>query len=263
MYALVAPKPILNERGEFKGSFAVITDITERRKAMKAVKDSEQQLRRLSSELLTTQEKERGRISRELHDELGQALAVLKLRIGGIKENLHQEETEAIKECDRNLWYVDQVIENVRRISRDLSPSILQDAGLTVALQWMAENVAAAHQMTITLDITDVNDLFPSDSQIMIYRIAQEALTNIVKHAQAKNISLTIRKNGDGATLLVEDDGKGFNAVEAVQGNGKKGLGLVTMKERARMLGGMLDLKSRGGKGTQLTMTIPTIKGSL
>jgi len=260
--AIVSPKPIFGKNREFKGSFAVITDITQQKQAEEVLKESEEQLRFLSSQLLTAQETERRRISRELHDELGQALAVLKLRTGFIKESLHKDEKKAREECERSLRYIDRVIENVRCLSRDLSPPILQDVGLTAAIKWLVENITLNHQTRVTLDLMQVDDLFSEDAKIMIYRIIQEALTNIVRYAEAKNVSVTIRKNGNGITFCIDDDGKGFNVVQAVgKGAVKRGLGLTTMDERVRILRGILDLRSEGGNGTQISFTIPSTNG--
>jgi two-component system sensor histidine kinase UhpB len=262
--AIVSPKPIFGEDREFKGSFAIVTDITQQKQAEEVLKESEEQLRFLSSQLLTAQETERRRISRELHDELGQALAVLKLRTDFIKESLDKDRRKAREECERSLRYIDQVIENVRRLSRDLSPPVLQDVGLTAAIKWLVDNVTNNRQARVKLDIMEVDDLFSEDAKIMIYRIIQEALTNIVRYAEAKNVSVTIKKNGNAITFRIEDDGKGFNVVQAIAKDAvKRGLGLTTMDERVRILRGILDLRSEEGYGTQISFTIPSTNGHL
>jgi signal transduction histidine kinase len=222
------------------------------------LKESEEQLRFLSSQLLTAQETERRRLSRELHDEVGQALAVLKLRTDFIRESLDKDKAKAREECERSLHYIDQVIENVRRLSRDLSPAVLENVGLTAAIKWLVENITHNHQARVTLDLIQVDDLFSQDSKIMIFRVIQEALTNIVRHAKAKNISIAIKRSGNRVMFLIEDDGKGFNVVKAAgREAAKKGLGLKTMDERVRMLRGTLDLHSEEGKGTRITFTAP------
>ena len=167
---LVSPKPILDERGQFKGSFAVVTGITERKQAEDALKESEKQLRALSSQLMTAQETERKRISRELHDELGQALTVIKLRFNFVEKNLLEDQAEIKQECEYGLQYIDQVIENVRRLSRDLSPSILEDFGLSAALRWLINNFAKSYNMKVILDMTDVDFLLPQETHVVVYR---------------------------------------------------------------------------------------------
>lgn len=238
-------------------------DIDERKRGEGALRESEKQLQDLSLQLLKAQETERGRISRELHDELGGALAVLKLRLSCIAKGLQTEQTELREECGENLQYIDQMIENVYRISRDLSPHLLEDLGISAALKWLINNFSKNYKATIQSDIMDIDYLLPRDAQIILYRILQEALTNIGKHAQAKNVSVVVQKHNDSVSLLVEDDGKGFNASQAsIKGGIETGLGLRTMNERARLLGGSLDLWSQEGKGTRITLDIPIKRGA-
>lgn len=252
----------LYENSSVIGLFNIGRDITEHREAEEALRESEKQLRHLSSQLLTAQEKERSRISRELHDELGGALAVLKLRCSLIEKNLQKDETGVREECKQNVQYIDQIIENVGRLSRDLSPSILEDLGLSAALRRLIDNFVKNYNTKVASDIADVDHLFPRDAQIMIYRIFQEALTNIGKHAQARSVSVKIKKDEDRMSFLIEDDGKGFDVKHAAMKEGsERGLGLATMDERARMLGGFLDLWSEEGKGTRITLSIPIKKG--
>jgi PAS domain S-box-containing protein len=261
-YAIVSPKPIFDKDHKFKGSFALFTDITGRKRAEEALRESEKQLRYLSSQLLTAQETERRRISRELHDELGGALAVLKLRSSLIEKNLQKDQIELREECKQNLQYIDQIIEEVGRLSRDLSPSILEDLGLSAALRRLIDNFVKNYNIKVASDIVDFDHLFPMDAQIMIYRIFQEAFTNIGKHAQARNVSVKVRKDEDRISFLMEDDGKGFDVKHAATKEiCERGLGLATMDERARMLGGSLDLWSEGGKGTRITLSIPINRG--
>ena len=229
----------------------IIRDITDRKRAETALRQSEKQL-------LTAQETERKRISRELHDELGQALMVMKLRFNFVEKNLLKHQSELKQECEYGLQYIDEVIENVRRLSRDLSPSILEDFGLSAALRWLINNFAKSHTIKVTLDIIDIDSLLPQDSHVIVYRIIQEALTNIGKHSQAKSVSIAINKEGSTVSFSMEDDGVGFDARQAITGDpAEKGLGLETMKGRARMLGGVLDIWSQEGKGTRITLSIP------
>jgi PAS domain S-box-containing protein len=264
VFVLISPKPIFDENGQYKSSFAVLMDITRRKRVEEALRESEKQLRHLSSQLLTAQETERKRISRELHDELGQALAVLKLKVSFIEGGLLQDQTAIREECKDALQYMDQVIENVRRLSRDLSPSILEDLGLRAALGWLINNIIKNNNAKVTFEMEDIDHLLSQNAQIIIYRILQEALTNVAKHAEAKNISVVIKKAKDRVSFRVEDDGKGFDVVKVARREPmEKGLGLATMEERARMLGGALDLWSQEGKGTRMTFDIPMEKGRI
>ena len=257
---LVSSKPIFDDQGQFRGSFGVLTGITERKRAEEALRESEKQLRHLSAQLLTAQETERKRISRELHDELGQALTVMKLHINFIEKNLSQGQTGLKKECEKAVEYIDQVIENVRRLSRDLSPIILEDFGLSAAIRWLINNFAKRYNIKVALDMIDIDLLISRESQTSIYRIIQEALTNIGKHSQAGKVSLTIRRNDGFIWFSIEDDGKGFDAMNAVtEGLEEKGLGLATMRGRAQMLGGTLTVRAREGKGTRISLSIPSV----
>ena len=246
---------------ERDGSLLVLelgVDITERKQAEQALRESENELRHLSSQLLTAQEAERRRISRELHDELGQALTLLKLRMGLIGNKLRKDQEKLRVQCDQTLSYLDEVIENVRRLSRDLSPSILEDLGLAAALRRLVREFAEASDIRISMEMEDIDRLFKPTSSIGIYRIIQEALTNIGKHSGAKNASVVVKRQDGRVLFQVKDDGKGMES-EPAKGREicEHGLGLATMRERVRMLRGTLDLFSQKGKGTCICFSVP------
>jgi two-component system sensor histidine kinase UhpB len=260
---IVSPKPIFDSEGRFKGSLAIVTDITEQKRNELALRESENQLRYLSSKLLTIQEQERKRISAELHDELGQALAVMKLRLKSIERGLSKNQTAIRDECNSTLQYINEVIENVRRLSRDLSPSILEDLGLSSALRWMLDEFTKVYHIDVTLEMAEIDHLFSRKAQVILYRIFQEALTNIGKHAQATRVSIVIKKDEDKISFSVEDDGKGFDLSRAARRDmTPKGIGLATMNERVRMLGGSLHLMSQKTGGTRITFTVPPDGGN-
>ena len=233
-------------------------------KREEALRDSERKLRSLSSQLLKAQEKERKRLSIELHDELGQALALLKHRLRSIRKKLHEDQALLRAECEDTNQYVDRIIDNVRRLSRDLSPSTLEDLGLSSALRWLIEDFGKRHSMDTSLDIGDIDHLFSQEAQTNLYRIFQEALTNISKHADASHVSFVVKKKDSRVYFLMEDDGKGFDVdrVKEMQ-SFEKGMGLAAMEERVHMLGANLDLRSKERKGTRVRFTIPITKGGM
>jgi PAS domain S-box-containing protein len=251
-----------NKTGGIEGTVGIARDITERKQAEETLRQSERELHFLSSQLLTAQERERRRLSIELHDELGQALMVLKLKVRAIQRAWGAGRVSLDGECDEVIGYINEVTENVRRLSRDLSPSILEDLGLSAAIRRLVETSGQHNNIKSSLDMTDMEGLFSQEGQIIVYRIVQECLTNIAKHAQATHVSIVVRIEDGRVLFSVEDNGKGFELKE-VSGKdpAKKGLGLAAMYERARMLGGSLDIWSQKGTGTRITFTAPLDKG--
>jgi two-component system sensor histidine kinase UhpB len=237
----------------------VFFDITESQRARMALQESEQRLRFLTSQLLTAQEQERKRISMELHDELGQSLTVLKLQVRAIERNLGEDEQPELKqEAQELLEYLDGVIENVRRLSRDLSPAILEDLGLLAALKYLLDGLGKHFTVRQFFEIEDLNGLFPTEAQIIIYRIFQECLNNITKHAGAREVLVAVRQDDGKVRFTLEDDGTGFDVLLVLGRDATcRGLGLAALDERARMLGGSCQVWSRPGAGTKIVVTIP------
>jgi len=259
MHDVIVHKATYNDTsGEVAGMVGVITDITELKLIEEALRASENKLHVLSSHLLTVQERERRFISLELHDELGQSLTLLKLRLRSVYRKLQEDQDELKKETESILLYLNQVIESVRRLSRDLSPAIIEDLGLSPAIRSMVNDFITHSGIKVSIEMDEVDNLFPPESQILIYRIFQESLTNIGKHSECQKASLAIKREERDVTLVVEDDGKGFSVKEVVaRYSVEKGLGLAAIDERARMLGGALEISSSQGKGTRLTVTVP------
>ncbi len=262
---LVSPKPFFDDHGQFKGSFGVFTDITERKRMEMSLRESEEQIRSLSLRLLNSQEAERKRISKELHDELGQALAVLKLSLNFVEGELPVERVELRKECRESVRYIDETIENVRRLSQDLSPSILDELGLSAALRKLFHHFRNSFKVHVVQKISDLDDLFSPQTQILVYRIFQEVFTNIMKHARARDVSVRMARQGEEISFEIEDDGRGFDPEKDHRRDGDwGGMGLSTMAARARMLEGILEVRSQEGKGTRVRLCIPLPKeGSL
>jgi PAS domain S-box-containing protein len=255
---LVNKFPILDKDGRPILIGAVGIDITLRRRAEEALRESEQRLRFLTSQLLSAQERERKRISMELHDELGQSLAVLKLQIRAIERGLGDDQQGLKADCLELLDYLDGVIDDVRRLSRDLSPAILEDLGLQSALKHLIDGVSKHYTVRHVFEVEDLDHRFPADAQIIIYRIFQECLTNISKHAGATEVSIAVNEHDGLVFLVLEDNGTGFDPAQVLARRASdRGLGLAALDERARMLGGTLEIRSQPGAGARVTCVIP------
>lgn len=246
------------ENGRVKGATAVVHDITERRKTEDALKRSEERLRSLSSELIKGQENYRAQVARELHDELGQSLALLKHRVRSIKKRVPENESSLQRNCDEAIDSVDEIISQIRRLSKELSPSILKDIGISPALRWLGENFTEQYSIPISIDIDEISGLFSKEAQMSLYRISQEALTNIGKHAEASHVTFTVKKNTGSIAFVIEDDGKGFDTA-GLKGEERwrKGFGLNLIEERVHLLRASFDVQSLMGKGTRILLTIP------
>ncbi|MBI5118997.1 sensor histidine kinase [Candidatus Poribacteria bacterium] len=233
-------------------------EMTQRKRMENELRESEKRLRLLSGHLLTAQERERRRIALELHDDLGQITTLLKLELRAVENKLCEERQSVKTDIEAAQKCANQIIESLRRLSHDLTPSTLEDLGLVCAIRSLVEDFAAHCNIDVLLDIDEVDNLFARKSHLIVYRIFQEALSNIGKHAQASRVSIRACRDCGGSLFFVEDNGKGFDVqkVKAVYA-GDKGLGLEAMDERARMLGASLKISSEPGKGTKIALAVP------
>ena len=239
---------------------SIIRDITVRKQNEIKLLESEQRLRELAAQLLNIQEIERSRISKELHDELGQAMMLLKFQVSVIHEKLTDPATR--KESSEVLENIDEAIENIRRLAKDLSPTVLESLGVSAAVRFLLEEFGKSSNIAVAADIDEVNDLLAPKVQRHIYRIFQEALTNIGRHAQARQVKAMIKGSEQCIAVLIQDDGKGFEVDEVLADRPKaRRFGLATIKERVQLIGGSLDLKSELGSGTKITFTVPAGRG--
>ena len=217
---------------------------------------TEGRLRHLTFQLLSTLEAERGRLALELHDDLGQSLTVLKMKLRAIQRKAPPEYSETKESLERVINFIDEPIEKIRRLSRNLRPSILEDLGLTVAIKYLYNEFC--QNIRVTMDIDETKGLFPQEAQLHIYRIFQESFSNIVKYAQASQVSVRIRRQDRSVAFQVQDNGRGFDPHKVFNENIiDRGMGLTAMKERARMLGGSLNIWSQEGQGTKITFVVP------
>jgi signal transduction histidine kinase/CheY-like chemotaxis protein len=236
-----------------------IQDISLRKQADEKLRESEHNLRSLASQLLTSQERERQRIAHGLHDELGQSLLVLKLQASHIKKSLDKEQLDLRKECRDMIHQLDRLVDEVRRLARDLSPTMVRDLGLASALKRLIEKFSQHYDLQTDIHLMEgLDELFPRETQTSIYRIFQESLTNIGKYAQASRLTIAIEREADQVGFMVADNGRGCS-LDEVMGRDptNRGLGLIAMRERVRMMGGSLEITSEEGKGTRIAFRIP------
>jgi signal transduction histidine kinase len=217
-----------------------------------ALRQREQKIAELSAHLLRVQEEERKRISRELHDETGQALMVIRLYLGMMESSVRDRAARVkIKET---VEVVDRTIEGIRRIIGKLSPLVLQELGFVAAIRKEAKHLAKTTGVkTRVLIAQDVGRLAPGTEQA-IYRVVQEALHNVAKHAQARNVSVQVAREDTSVQVIVEDDGVGIQTRNNSQ---NRCFGLAGIKERIAVLGGVARVTSAKGKGTRIEITVP------
>jgi signal transduction histidine kinase len=225
---------------------------------MDSLKKNEWDLRMLSSQIIKTQEEERKRISRELHDEASQALIAAKINLEMVKKSLPSSLEKATTRLAETSSLLVRTLENLRRMSYDLRPLMLDDLGLIPTLRWYTESYAKRFGIPINFKITALDKRLNLETETAIYRIVQEALTNIVKYAQAKEVNISLEKKGSRLIARVEDDGKGFKIKTSVLGEKhSQGSGILGMKERVYNLGGTFHIESKQGRGTKLLVEIP------
>lgn len=230
---------------------AMIQELSERKRAELAELELRTQKVRLAT-VVHTQEEERRRIARELHDGLGQMLAALKRSLE------YTGYTNSQTEDDSSAQLLDNAIGETRRIAHNLMPSALEDLGLFAALDRLCYQCFHQTDIQIHFQTYNFDERLPAGSELNVYRIVQEAFNNILKHANAKEVTLQIVGYADKWILTIEDDGAGFDATAVSQKrSGKGGLGLVSLRERVEFLGGELEINSAPGQGTSLVIEIP------
>lgn len=246
--------PIM-EDGEVVASVIAFRDITERKRAEEQIRESRQQLRQLSASLQTLREEERTRIARELHDELGQVLTALKMDLSWMRARFTGDQAELSLQAESMAKMIDATVLAVRRIASDLRPWLLDELGLGAAIEWLLEDFGKRSGIEYTLRRSHDEFDFDGRCATAVFRILQESLTNVARHAQASKVAVALLDTGDEIVLSIKDNGKGMDA----NADKKSGIsyGLVGIRERAYALGGELKMESSPGQGTLVEVTIP------
>jgi PAS domain S-box-containing protein len=231
--------------------------IAERKGVEETLRKSEERLKYLADRLIDAQENERKRIAFELHDELGQSLVGLKFQLSGLQKRSTGTSDDFTLELTQAINALNGMTENVRRLSRELRPSVLEHLGLLEALHWLFEDFTGKYRIKVLNSVNKIKKTFSKEQEIIVFRIFQEALANIGKHAKATQVTISMADEGKWTIFSIRDNGKGFNLKE-VKGKNllRTGLGLIAMQERAMMAGGTIEIKSEPGKGTMITFAI-------
>lgn len=227
-----------------------------RRHDEEALRHARQRLQALSNRMLEMQEAERRHIARELHDEIGQSLTAIKLSLEALA--LRSADETARRHAGEIAGVAGEVLDQVRRLSLDLRPPQLDDLGLRAALHWLVKRHTREPGLAIELEAPEDLPRLGAEVETACFRIAQEALTNVLRHAGATRVRIALEADNDLFSLVVDDDGRGFD-VTAAQAKALQGisLGLVGMNERATLVGGEIHLASREGEGTRLCVRFP------
>jgi PAS domain S-box-containing protein len=248
------------ENGMLVHVWGITRNITELKRAEEERQRSLEQLRALAARLQSIREEERKRVAREIHDQLGQALTAIKIDLSSLVRELPAGEKQPSKRTSSILQLVDESIQSVRRISTELRPGILDDLGLVAAIEWAGEDFQARTGTTCQLDLPPEDIPVDAECATAIFRIFQETLTNVARHADAGKVDVRVAREGGDLILEVHDNGKGISTDKLANG---EALGILGMRERAMLLGGEITISSPPGNGTTVRVRIPEAPSEL
>jgi PAS domain S-box-containing protein len=253
---IMSAAPLFDDAGNFRGGFGAMTDITPRKLAEKKLITYQSKLKSMASELSLAEERERRRIAAELHDRIGQALAMAKIRIGALMESTSSP--GKVAELDEIRELVEQTIRDTRSLTVELSPPILYELGFEAAVEWFTEHIQERYAIETQFEDDSHPKPLDEDVRVLLFKVVKELMFNIVKHAHARKARVTIRKKNAGILITVADDGVGFETHESMSQIGQnKGFGLFSISERLDHLGGHFKINSGPGRGTHATISAP------
>jgi len=252
----VIASPLWGGDGAFQGIIESVSDITERERAAEALQQYTERLRALAARLTEVRETERQRLARELHDQVGQNLTALGINLNIVKSQMPEEAAPVLSRLDDSLALVEQTAERIRDVMANLRPPVLDDYGLVAALHWYGERFAQRTGIAIGVEGEEPVPRLAARVENGLFRIAQEALTNVVKHAQATRVTVTVEVDSGTLRLVVADDGIGFDPAQMAETDVGRGWGLLTMAERAEAVGGHFCVESVPGQGAQVIVEV-------
>ena len=254
LWGLLTVSVVKDLLGQPQYCVGMAEDITERKRAHEELQRSLDELHALAGRLQSVREEERKRLSREIHDQLGQALTAIKLDLSSLVRGLPAAHGPFLEKGTPLLRLVDETIESVRRISTELRPGMLDDLGLAATVEWAAEEFATRTGTKCLLDLATEQIAVDSETAIVVFRIFQETLTNVARHAHASEVKVRLAEENGDLTLEVQDNGRGIGEDELANANS---LGILGMRERALLLRGTLTITGQPGKGTTVRIRIP------
>jgi signal transduction histidine kinase len=218
----------------------------------------QEQLRQLSRQIISAQEDERKKISRELHDVIAQTLTGINIRLAALKKEASLNTKGLERSIERTQKLVEKSVDIVHQFARELRPAVLDDLGLIPALLSFVKLFSQRTRIHVALKVFAGIEQLDSNKRTILYRVAQEALNNVARHAQASRVDVNIQKLADGGICMkIKDDGKSFNVADVLKAKGRKRLGLLGMRERLEMVGGNFGVESAPGEGTTIIAQIP------
>lgn len=241
----------------FDGSLSrmvILHDITEQKNALEVVRDSREQLRNLSAHLQNAREEERAAVSREIHDELGQVLAALQFDLSWVMSKLHEDQVPLIEKTAAMSGMIVNAVKTVQKITSNLRPKMLEELGLAEAMEWQAQEFQKRSGIYCVIDIELEGNSISPDISTAIYRIFQETLTNVLRHAGATRVAGMLTERRGRVVLFVQDNGRG---ILRQQIKDPLSTGLIGLRERARILGGSAMIRGSARNGTTLLVQIP------